>query len=327
MIELLANVEGEYTIEKACTIVTNGKTITVKAGTDFNMASADGKYTFTAKVYVAQVGTTKYESFADAYAEAGSTTTIILLADNINITAACRINENGKKNFTIPDGHAIGYNVDTFILPITGYSYLLPNADWKSESAKFTAWQWGGASDVMVEATDADNDGWYKVPILGNATNMKFVRKNPANTAKDLFEGKWNEGKEIKASDKLYHWITGWDNSGSECVNPIFLIPNSNWKTDSARFAVYSYDSSSNEWDNMIKVNDDLYCVSVNDIKAKVGKNNLIFCRMNPANSTNNWDNKWNQAPGSGGYQIPTTGNNCFTISGWDSGSWNKLLD
>lgn len=46
------------------------------------------------------------------------------------------------------------------------------------------------------------------------------------------------------------------------------------------------------------------------------GKNhkNVIFCRMNPSSSTNDWGNKWNQ---SGDLTYDGT-NNLFTPSAWD---------
>ena len=47
------------------------------------------------------------------------------------------------------------------------------------------------------------------------------------------------------------------------------------------------------------------------------GYNKVIFCRMNPSSSTNNWNNKWNQT---GDLTIPTDGKNLFTVP---SGAWN----
>ena len=94
----------------------------------------------------------------------------------------------------------------------------------------------------------------------------------------------------------------------------LYLIPNSNWKTDNARFAAYFF-GTGDAWVDMSLVGDGIYAVS-----APSGSwTNVIFCRMNPNTTDNNWDNKWNQ-----------TGNltwdgtkNLFTISGWDGGSWS----
>ena len=46
------------------------------------------------------------------------------------------------------------------------------------------------------------------------------------------------------------------------------------------------------------------------------GYPNVIFCRMDPNNSKNNWDNKWNQTAD---LTIPTDGRNYFEANdGWD---------
>ena len=59
--------------------------------------------------------------------------------------------------------------------------------------------------------------------------------------------------------------------------------------------------------------------------KIPKGYSNIIFCRMNPSASANNWNNKWNQ---SSDLTIPTNGNNLYTVSegAWDKGggSWSK---
>ena len=47
---------------------------------------------------------------------------------------------------------------------------------------------------------------------------------------------------------------------------------------------------------------------------------------MNPANTTNDWSNKWNQTAD---LTIPTDGNNCYTVAAgtWDNGggSWSYI--
>ena len=58
---------------------------------------------------------------------------------------------------------------------------------------------------------------------------------------------------------------------------------------------------------------------------------NIIFVRMNPANNTNNWNNKWNQTGDLSSSEILTNKNNCCTIKDgqWDAGSnvtWSKII-
>ena len=72
----------------------------------------------------------------------------------------------------------------------------------------------------------------------------------------------------------------------------LYLTPNDNWKKDNARFAIYVF-GGGDAWVNMTKVvgETDLYEVTV----PNGNWTNVIFCRMNPSTTANNWDNKWNQ--------------------------------
>ena len=98
----------------------------------------------------------------------------------------------------------------------------------------------------------------------------------------------------------------------------LYLKPNSNWKTASARFATYYFNSSGNTWASMTAVSGetDLYEVTV-----PTGSwTNVIFCRMNPASTTNSWTNEtvfWNQTN-----DLTYDGtNNCYTVA---EGAWSK---
>lgn len=100
----------------------------------------------------------------------------------------------------------------------------------------------------------------------------------------------------------------------------IYLKPNSNWTQAGARFAVYTWDST-NKWVDMKDSDGDgIYEVLKSDLYS-----NIIFCRMNPSATDNNWNNKWNQTDD---LTIPTDGNNLFTLpnGSWDNAttSWSK---
>ena len=90
----------------------------------------------------------------------------------------------------------------------------------------------------------------------------------------------------------------------------VFLQVNSNWKSDGARFAAYFY-GNGETWVSMTNVTGDYYVCD-----APNGYPNVIFCRMNGSNNTNNWSNKWNQT----GDLSFTSGKNCFTLA---SGVWD----
>lgn len=108
--------------------------------------------------------------------------------------------------------------------------------------------------------------------------------------------------------------------------NTVYLKPNSNWITDSARFAIYLFNDSvspkQEQWVSMTDDDGDGY------YQAEIPSgtwNGLIFCRMDPTNLTNGWDTKWNQT---NDIDIPsaTDTNRCYTIAdgAWDkgAGSW-----
>ena len=96
----------------------------------------------------------------------------------------------------------------------------------------------------------------------------------------------------------------------------LYLQPNENWKKDGARFAVYGFvDDSDHNWFSMTAVNENIYSAEVDDKYT-----NVIFVRMNGANTENNWDegNKWNQTAD---LSVPDDGKNLYTIA---DGAWDK---
>lgn len=92
----------------------------------------------------------------------------------------------------------------------------------------------------------------------------------------------------------------------------LYLKPNSNWLQSNARFAVYYFNNSGNNWTNMTKTDDGYYQATV------PAGYTYIFCRMNPNASANNWNNKWNQTSD---LTLPSDGSNCYTVA---DGTWDK---
>ena len=95
----------------------------------------------------------------------------------------------------------------------------------------------------------------------------------------------------------------------------LYLKPNSNWLSDGARFAAYFY-GNGDTWASMTDSDGDGYY----ECAVPSGYTSVIFCRMNGGNSTNSWDNKWNQTSD---LSIPTGGSNCYTVAdgSWDGGN------
>ena len=114
----------------------------------------------------------------------------------------------------------------------------------------------------------------------------------------------WNQTEDItNATSHLdySYQITGWEIGGGNNKSPgqwdnryVYLKPTSNWAFDGARFAVYYFNSpSDNTWRDMELVDSSagLYrCEIIN------GYSSLIFCRMDGGTTENNWDNRWTQS-------------------------------
>ena len=102
----------------------------------------------------------------------------------------------------------------------------------------------------------------------------------------------------------------------------VYFIPHANWTQANARFAVYYWDANGNHWADLTDEDGDGTYTSTVDL---TGYTNVIFCRMNPSASDNNWNNKWNQTSDLT-YNSATP---VYTITGgeWDSvtGSWSAV--
>lgn len=97
----------------------------------------------------------------------------------------------------------------------------------------------------------------------------------------------------------------------------VYLKPNSNWTQSNARFAAYFWGGTTGEkWVSMTAVGDGTY-----EVHLPEGYDygcNIIFCRMNPSTTANNWNNKWNQTSD---LKTPTDGKNLYTVK---AGTWDK---
>ena len=97
----------------------------------------------------------------------------------------------------------------------------------------------------------------------------------------------------------------------------LYFQPSSNWQLDDARFAAYFFNLYNGWiWTDLVDSDGDgIYETAIPD-----GYDYVIFCRMDPETSENDWNNKWNQTAD---LEIPTDGSNMGTgIEGdWDLGS------
>lgn len=157
----------------------------------------------------------------------------------------------------------------------------------------------------------------YDIPNEYIGQNINFIINNGSAQTADLYTVVEND---------VYYFTNG--TVVEDPANPVipevantvlYLVPNSNWKVDNARFAAYFF-GAGETWVDMTDEDGDGYYECV----APEGYPNVIFCRMNPSATDNIWDNKWNQTAD---LTVPTDGTNCYTVAegAWDKGdgSWS----
>lgn len=113
----------------------------------------------------------------------------------------------------------------------------------------------------------------------------------------------------------------------------VYLLPNSNWTQSNARFAIYLCNGSkAATWISMTKVEGTSYYeVQLPSDFSVQNYKNIIFVRLNPSTSANNWNDgvKWNQTNDLDCKEITTNGKNCYAIKAgtWDKGggTWSKV--
>ena len=236
-----------------------------------------------------------------------------------------------SSKYTIERNQIIDLPVVTFETEVvkTKTVYVLPNSAWTSLKGRYAAYCWGTEfAATWYDAADADGDGIYEVDVPEVVENVIFCCMS-ANSANN-----WNTKLEQTAdlvmptTDKNCYIVheAAWNTVAyaktykepvPEVVKKLYLKPNNNWKADNARFAVYFF-GNGERWVSMTASSTS----GVYEVALPTDKNfpNVIFCRMNPNASANNWNNKWNQTSD---LKVPTDGKNLYTVAegAWDKGS------
>ena len=127
----------------------------------------------------------------------------------------------------------------------------------------------------------------------------------------------------FKESDKSINVTTTWTREApfkdfTNQPEKLYLHPSFHWTSDNAQFAAYFYNEgfgadAEPKWQNMADTDGD----GVYEVANAKQHEYVIFCRMNPERTENNWDEnvKWNQI--STGLTIPNTDgdlNSCCTF-------------
>ena len=154
-----------------------------------------------------------------------------------------------------------------------------------------------GGADMCLEA-----DGTYDI-YFNTSTKVIYIMAagvDYTTATKQTVNGEEPKQEEPEVTEKV-----------------VYLKPNSNWTQSNARFAAYFFGGATGEkWVSMTAVGDGTY-----EAHLPEGYDygcNIIFCRMNPSTTANNWNNKWNQTSD---LKTPTDGKNLYTVK---SGTWDK---
>lgn len=196
-----------------------------------------------------------------------------------------------------------------------GYKLYLENVD--------------GWEKVFVYAWDAEG-----TQILGEWPGVEMTEKETINeveyfayTLSSELNGKtisviFNNGNNGKQTADITGVELTKDNTFTNYVEPakptetkLYLKPNANWMADGARFAAYLWGNGVTAvWYDMTLVEGE---TDIYEFTLPEGYENIIFCRMNPGTTANDWNNKWNQT---GDLKVPTDGKNLFTLAAdvWD---------
>ena len=205
--------------------------------------------------------------------------------------------------------------------------YFKANHAWTAANAWFAVYYWNTNNEkgwsILNPICGSD---YYKAEVPAGYTGFKFVRMRPSTASG------------YKSDNGGLNWTNPWNQSGDLVVptdgktmfdtKKVYLKPNDKWKTDNMRFAAYFYDDSKNEkWMSLELTSiDGVYtCDIPTEYEGEKDYKYVIFCRMDPSKSDNNWSNCKNKTVDLQLFDdsegIKSFDKNCYTI--WND-QWGK---
>ncbi len=196
-----------------------------------------------------------------------------------------------------------------------------------SDYGSKVAWVERGGNGVVISKLDGAGSVYLYVCQMQDGNYKDQVTGNTFTVANGMITGTVGEKGVAVIYNTNEDAVNATPSTQSDYIrtSPLYLIPNNNWKTAGARFAMYVNDTNGHSaWADMTEVADGVFAAEL-----PVGDwTNVIFLRMNPAFDENRWnrpedgDNKpvWNQTADLG---HAFTGN-CYTINeeSWSDGAW-----
>lgn len=200
--------------------------------------------------------------------------------------------------------------------PTPGYKLYLENVDgwdkvfvyaWDAEGTQVLG-EWPGVEMTEKETIDEVEYFAYTLSseLNGKTINVIFNNGNNGKQTADI------TGVELTKDNTFTNYVE----PAKPTETKLYLKPNANWMADGARFAAYLWADGVNAvWYDMTLVEGE---TDIYEFTLPEGYDKLIFCRMNPGTTANDWNNKWNQT---GDLNVPTDGKNLFTLAAnvWDN--------
>lgn len=192
--------------------------------------------------------------------------------------------------------------------------------NWYSQTVNCTQ---DGTVDYYL--TFAEEDSWAEpsdkvsIPMAALGHNMQPVDGKPANCIESGYAAyekcsrcEYNtKGDDIPATGIHAY---GEDHKCTVCKTEqpkVYLVPSLNWREANARFVARFWTGDDGDlWVDLTDSDNDY----IYECYVPVGYEKVIFARMNPATTENNWDNKWSQ---SADLDVPSDANNCYYVVGW----------
>lgn len=254
---------------------------------------------------------------------AGNFTFAIDSAGTLNIPAESTLTIEGRHGAVSISGGVTTINAGTYSVP---------------ENTEYTdnvVYVYGSGKVIINGGTfiadnDTPNGGSCVCDVVGGATINGGVFGNSSGgdvwgTTGTVIKGGQFSTDPTNYIDTEYYKVV-YNNGIYTVVERKFIyLKADHWLSDNARLVAYIWtDNISAQWHDMKAVGDTkIYRFELPDNFDYGCK--IIFCRMNPSSTANNWDNRWNQTAD---LQTPTNGNNMLTIpsNGWDGakGTWSK---
>ena len=222
------------------------------------------------------------------------------------------------------DGGCVGGLIGFFATGTTGKANTISNSSVKnstivginsSNSGKRANSEFIGC----IQTKDAMELNIVDCVVAGNNFSQT-IDGTAAVTYKGAFPAQFIGGDR---NEKLLGNIT-INGTRVEIAKKYIYFKASHWEVDGARFEAYLWGGTPTDaWISLTSIGNNIFRGELPD-----GYDydcNIIFCRMNPAGATGNWNSKWNQTAN---LTVPTNGNNLFTVksNSWDNatGTWSK---